>query len=347
MLVTRLPTSPLSLSRSCCGVLAARPVRRFASRTVTCKASSARQPPFGSPEEQHWPRSSRQKQEAPQLPSDPTETLRTFFELVKGGNSDALLEFLPDEVIDRALEHSKLSGKTEDLQLEDILRTSSHDLLYLDTYALRNLVYASPESVRVLSSMQVSADKFLQRCAIVAPSGEECVLTFTLSLQEAMESQYRGPPLVTRKWMLSAVVGECNSHELPAHPSPSFPPEAVVEAQLQALRECKVASVFAHASPENKAATGPVEHFAALLRDNPIYSPLLNHAWAETVHRLQPSETLYMEVIRVCPAQAKGQKRAEALLYMWIVSRQGPNSNWASCWMTDAVQLVNMFPDGK
>ena len=79
--------------------------------------------------------------------------------------------------------------KTEDLQLEDILRTSSHDLLYLDTYALRNLVYASPESVRVLSSMQVSVDKFLQRCAIVAPSGEECVLTFTLSLQEAMESQ--------------------------------------------------------------------------------------------------------------------------------------------------------------
>jgi hypothetical protein len=79
--------------------------------------------------------------------------------------------------------------KNEDLQLEDILRTSSHDLLYLDTYALRNLVYASPECVRVLSSMQVAADKFLQRCAIVAPSGEECVLTFTLSLQEAMDPQ--------------------------------------------------------------------------------------------------------------------------------------------------------------
>jgi hypothetical protein len=107
-----------------------------------------------------------------------------------------------------------------------------------------------------------------------------------------------------------------------------------------------VASVFAHASPENKAATGPVEHFAALLRDNPTYSPLLNHVWAETVHRLQPSETTYMEVIRVCPAHAKGQRK-EALLYMWIVSRQGPNSNWASCWMTDAVQLVNVLPEGK
>lgn len=48
--------------------------------------------------------------------------------------------------------------------------------------------------------------------------------------------RYRGPPLLTKKWMLSRVVGECSSDELPAHPSPSFPPEAVVEAQLHSLR---------------------------------------------------------------------------------------------------------------
>jgi hypothetical protein len=42
--------------------------------------------------------------------------------------------------------------------------------------------------------------------------------------------------LVSKKWMLTGVTGECNSDELPSHPSPSFPPEAVVEAQLAALR---------------------------------------------------------------------------------------------------------------
>lgn len=42
--------------------------------------------------------------------------------------------------------------------------------------------------------------------------------------------------LVSKKWMLKGVTGECNSDELPSHPSPSFPPEAVVEAQLAALR---------------------------------------------------------------------------------------------------------------
>jgi hypothetical protein len=36
--------------------------------------------------------------------------------------------------------------------------------------------------------------------------------------------------------MLRSITGEFASDELPAHPSPSFPPEAVVQAQLYALR---------------------------------------------------------------------------------------------------------------
>jgi hypothetical protein len=48
--------------------------------------------------------------------------------------------------------------------------------------------------------------------------------------------RYRGPPLLFKQWMLQSVTGECSSDELPSHPSPSFPPEAVVEAQLAALR---------------------------------------------------------------------------------------------------------------
>jgi hypothetical protein len=51
--------------------------------------------------------------------------------------------------------------------------------------------------------------------------------------------------LVSNKWMLKGVTGECNSDELPSHPSPSFPPEAVVEAQLAALR-CVWQGAVAH-----------------------------------------------------------------------------------------------------
>jgi hypothetical protein len=37
--------------------------------------------------------------------------------------------------------------------------------------------------------LQVTPEKYLQRCTIVSPSGEECVLTFNVVLQEALECQ--------------------------------------------------------------------------------------------------------------------------------------------------------------
>lgn len=123
-------------------------------------------------------------------------------------------------------------------------------------------------------------------------------------------------------------------------------------------REGRVASVFAHASPDNKASTGPVQKFAAMLNRNPLYSPLMGHISAETVQRLQPSASTYMEVVSVTPAAppadssgtaaaangngsstgSQQQHHQEPLLYMWILSRQSESSAWANCWMTDAVR---------
>jgi hypothetical protein len=63
-----------------------------------------------------------------------------------------------------------------------------------------------------------------------------CALQCAYVVLYIVGCRYRGPPLLSKKWMLQGVTGECNSDELPSHPSPSFPPEAVVEAQLAALR---------------------------------------------------------------------------------------------------------------
>lgn len=129
--------------------------------------------------------------------------------------------------------------------------------------------------------------------------------------------------------------------------------------------------MFAHASPENKASTGPDEKFAAMLRHHPAYSPLMGHFTAEAVERLQPSETTYMEVVRITPApqqqpkaaaaaansttnssrqpmkqqaeeEEQQQQQQQSLMYMWILSRQSESSAWANCWMTDAVQHVHI-----
>lgn len=57
-----------------------------------------------------------------------------------------------------------------------------------------------------------------------------------LCTSPGLPRSYRGVPLITKRWMLASVRGESSSTQLPAHPSPSFTPEAVVEAQLQAVR---------------------------------------------------------------------------------------------------------------
>ncbi len=80
-------------------------------------------------------------------------------------------------------------SRTDALRFRDVLHANSTDNLYLDTFALRHLVFSAPECLRPLSAMHVGSGKYLQRCAVLAPSGEECVLTFTLSLQDTLESQ--------------------------------------------------------------------------------------------------------------------------------------------------------------
>jgi hypothetical protein len=44
----------------------------------------------------------------------------------------------------------------EQVHFQDILKANREDLLYLDTFAVRNLIMTAPRSVRLLSAMQVS-----------------------------------------------------------------------------------------------------------------------------------------------------------------------------------------------
>jgi len=165
--------------------------------------------------------------------------------------------------------------------------------------------------------------------------------------------------------MLRSVKGESPS-DAAAHPSPSYAPEAVVKAQLAALHEQRFMDVFSHASPANKQTTGPVQQFARMLQ-SPAFAPLLGHGGAETLQRLQPSPTVFMELVRVRPggaiaarmqsAQQQQDKAARsgwgragggaapgqrpALTYLWVLSRQAEGTPFAGCWMVDSVQPVD------
>jgi len=146
--------------------------------------------------------------------------------------------------------------------------------------------------------------------------------------------------------MLASISGEAGAADAPVlrHPSPSYAPEAVVVAQLAALRAGDMPGVFAFASPANKASTGPLERFAGMLHA-PSYAPLLAHGAASTLQRTQASERVYMEVVAVAPpAGPGGAPSGPPALYVWVLSLQDAASNFRGCWLVDSVQALNVEP---
>ena len=78
---------------------------------------------------------------------------------------------------------------------------------------------------------------------------------------------------VPSRTVVHSVSGEPADVELPAAPERRHPPEAIVDAQLAALRDGDAALVRRFASPRNVAATGPLAMFQKMLA-SPVYAPL-------------------------------------------------------------------------
>ena len=124
-----------------------------------------------------------------------------------------------------------------------------------------------------------------------------------------------------------------------ATPSPTLPPEKVVEIQLKALQENDehdhgIAQVYLFASPTNLAITGPFQRFAAMIRSS--YDHLLEHRRAVQLDPMtfEEQSSVFVEVTG---------KFGKVVTYVWILDRQqsGP---YEGCWLTSAVH-VTTAPD--
>ncbi|KAL3693203.1 hypothetical protein R1sor_006854 [Riccia sorocarpa] len=117
---------------------------------------------------------------------------------------------------------------------------------------------------------------------------------------------------------------------LPTKPHPEVHPAEVVLAQLKALREKDLATVFEFASPNNKARTGPLSRFSEMLEGR-AYNVMIGHIKAEVLSTITISENRFQQ--RIVIEGTTGKKAT----FQWSLSRQeeGP---FASCWMTDAVR---------
>jgi hypothetical protein len=123
------------------------------------------------------------------------------------------------------------------------------------------------------------------------------------------------------------------------HPDPKLSPQEVVEFQLAALRANDVPTAnagiertFRFASPGNKAATGPLEHFTVIVHGSQ-YSSLIN-AVEGSVAKVVIQDTKAQVLARV--VSAGGSK----VYYVFLLSKQ-TEGDYINCWMTDGVLPVD------
>lgn len=117
-------------------------------------------------------------------------------------------------------------------------------------------------------------------------------------------------------------------------PDPALSPAEVIRIQLEALRhnddqDRGIAVAFRFASPANRANTGPLPRFIAMIRQGP-YALMLDFREAA----YGPVETVSDRARqRVTLTGAR-----ESVTYWFYLSRQ-PDAPYADCWMTDAVYI--------
>ena len=119
-----------------------------------------------------------------------------------------------------------------------------------------------------------------------------------------------------------------------AKPHADLTPRAVVETVLRALQsndeptpDSGIATAFAFASPGNRAQTGPLPRFAAMVKTG--YAPLLDHRRAEVGPPVATDGRLVFPV-RVYP------KEGAVRLYLFVLA-ESDSADCPGCWMTDGV----------
>lgn len=119
-------------------------------------------------------------------------------------------------------------------------------------------------------------------------------------------------------------------------PSPDLAPKDVVEVQLRAFQldnggGLGIAHAFRFASPDNRAAVGPLERFIGLMQ-SPAYRPMLQPANTEI-----RDSVLLQEDIAAVPVIIDDVED-QRFYYVFYLRRQGPG-DFAGIWMTEAVRI--------
>lgn len=138
-------------------------------------------------------------------------------------------------------------------------------------------------------------------------------------------------PTQTQESVPAIAAGESRYRSL--RPTCDRPPELVVAIQVNALRYNDpqvnegINTTFQFASPENRAASGPLDNFVTLITTQ--YEPLLN---AETVTYGPLSRQNGTASQRITVETSDGLRQS----YTWRLERQS-GGEYDGCWLTSSV----------
>ncbi|KXZ45220.1 hypothetical protein GPECTOR_57g510 [Gonium pectorale] len=162
------------------------------------------------------------------------KSLNSVLELVRKGERDALVDyFATSNLTDTPT--LKLASGCEVVVFEDVMEKMllmSPSRHFLDSYAIRHLILAAPASTQVLSGLMLGPDKYVQRMAVTSPTGEEAVLTFTMTSTTPpppSPPQAAMPEPGTAAAAVAAAAVPADQAAAPPSPSESAPPVAESE----------------------------------------------------------------------------------------------------------------------
>lgn len=286
--------------------------------------------------------------------SDAQEAAAEVMSLFQHGDTDSIIAYLPDSVIDAALDQRRRSGKdgeaiqdmTDDegltaLKLVD--RVGGPDGKFRsNTVAVRVLMLSPPLSVQHMSTLQITPTECWQRFAVESPMGEEAMVTMIFELGEALEPRYRSARIVKR-WFLTGIIGESmreDEDDLPWAPMPRLGPERVVGIQLDSLQCGDLDTMWGFMSPSfrSKLREDSFGAFVNSLRE-PSYRPLLHHEGAEILSARHFAMIPSRISVVVGLSKKDNSLPPSKYVYLWALQWQEDSR----CWMTESIERLSDF----
>jgi len=228
-------------------------------------------------------------------------------------------------------------GQVLFLHVLDATYRDDPDQALLDSYAIRHLLLSQPSNLLPVSTLHVG-DKLIQRFLVKSATGEECILTFTLSPRSESESKLTYSRMKSMQpWVLHSVRGEAASPLPATDPRPEHPPELVVDTFLEALRDCDMNLAYSFTSllGRSVAGGGGPSRFYQLLKYDPRYQAVLMHSHAKTLRQCHSHAHNYVQVVNITDASGA------SALYCVVAALQVNPGDYQNCWMVDYMQVIN------